>query len=450
MITIEELQAKKSKLNAAMKAIIATADAENGRDLTDAEQAEFDGHDEQFKIVERDIANRLRLAEQEEALTAAAPRRTMPEGVVDVDENTTATAPPRPSGRVTFSGPKGHWGWRGFGHFANAVRGAALGHQADQRLLVQNAPTTFGSEQSQADGGYAIPPDFRSAIMKKVEGTDSLLNLTDKQTTTSTQITFPSDETTPWQTSGGVLVSWDQEASTGTQSKPQLGEVTVRAYKLRALVPVTEELLADSPSLSNWLNSKVPDKMNFAITNAIVNGSGAGQPLGVLNAGSKVTVSKEAGQATGTVTYPNIVKMWGRCLGDWRKNAVWLINQDVEQQLQQMSLGGSSVAFPAYMPPGGLSGSPYGTLMGRPVIVTEACKGLTTEGDIILTDPKQYVSVVRTGGVSQEVSIHLWFDTDHVAFKFTLRMGGQPWWNSAITRLNGSNTLSSIVTLQTR
>jgi HK97 family phage major capsid protein len=88
--------------------------------------------------------------------------------------------------------------------------------------------------------------------------------------------------------------------------------------------------------------------------------------------------------------------------------------------------------------------------MGRPVITTEACKALSTEGDIILTDLKQYLSVVKTGGVQQEVSIHLWFDQDIVAFKFTLRIGGQPWWNAAITRLNGSNTLSSIVTLQTR
>jgi HK97 family phage major capsid protein len=146
----------------------------------------------------------------------------------------------------------------------------------------------------------------------------------------------------------------------------------------------------------------------------------------------------------------NILKMWGRCLGDWRTNAVWLINQDVEQQLQQFVMGGTTAATPVYLPPGGLSGAPYATLMGRPVITTEACKALSTEGDIILTDLKQYLSVVKTGGVQQEVSIHLWFDQDIVAFKFTTRVGGQPWWNSAITRLNGSATLSSIVTLQTR
>jgi hypothetical protein len=48
----------------------------------------------------------------------------------------------------------------------------------------------------------------------------------------------------------------------------------------------------------------------------------------------------------------NILKMWGRCFGDWRTNAVWLINQDVEQQLQQFVMGGTTAATPVYLPPG--------------------------------------------------------------------------------------------------
>jgi HK97 family phage major capsid protein len=165
--------------------------------------------------------------------------------------------------------------------------------------------------------------------------------------------------------------------------------------------------------------------MNFAITNAIVNGTGVGQPQGLMGAGCKVTVSKEGRRPSNTVLPANILKMWGRCLGDWRTNAVWLINQDVEQQLQQFVMGGTTAATPVYLPPGGLSGA-LRDLMGRPVITTEACKALSTEGDIILTDLKQYLSVVKTGGVQQEVSIHLWFDQDIVAFKFTTRSAGSP------------------------
>jgi hypothetical protein len=46
-----------------------------------------------------------------------------------------------------------------------------------------------------------------------------------------------------------------------------------------------------------------------------------------------------------------------------------------------------------------------------------------------------------------DVSIHLYFDTDHVAFRFIMRLGGQSYWPAPIVRQNGSNTLSPIVTL---
>jgi hypothetical protein len=47
-------------------------------------------------------------------------------------------------------------------------------------------------------------------------------------------------------------------------------------------------------------------------------------------------------------------------------------------------------------------------------------------------------------------SIHVFFDYDMTAFKFVFRMGGQPWWSSALAAKNGTNTYSPFVALQTR
>ena len=88
--------------------------------------------------------------------------------------------------------------------------------------------------------------------------------------------------------------------------------------------------------------------------------------------------------------------------------------------------------------------------LGRPVVVTEACAALGTSGDIILWDPKGYLSVVKTGGVRSDVSIHLWFDQSVTAFRFVMRMNGQPWLGAAVARKNGSNTLSTVVALAAR
>ena len=64
------------------------------------------------------------------------------------------------------------------------------------------------------------------------------------------------------------------------------------------------------------------------------------------------------------------------------------------------------------MPPGGLSGQPYGTLLGRPVIPIEQCSTLGTVGDIILADLKQFIAdlpvpVIVGGCASYQAGLHL-------------------------------------------
>jgi HK97 family phage major capsid protein len=137
--------------------------------------------------------------------------------------------------------------------------------------------------------------------------------------------------------------------------------------------------------------------------------------------------------------------MWAPC----RQNAVWLIHQDVEPQLQAMTLGTGGAQLVAYLPPGGVSGKPYGTLMGRPVMPIEWCATLGTVGDIILADLRHYVTATR-GMIESAMSIHLRFDYDESVFRFIFRIDGQPWWSAALTPYKGSNTQSCFVALATR
>lgn len=322
-------------------------------------------------------------------------------------------------------------------YLAAVMAASARGGPTDPRLIA-NAPTSFGQEAVGTDGGFAVPPDFRANIVAKVTGEDSLLKLTDTWTTESNSISVPVDQTTPWQSSGGIQAYWESEGGQKQQSKPQLGSVTVKANKIISLVPLTDELLDDAVSMANYVSRKAPEKIDFKLTDAIINGTGVGQPLGILGSAGLVTIEAESGQAADTVLYQNIANAWARMAPRARRNAVWLMNSDAEAQLQFMAfpvLSGTSV--PVYLPPGGLSGSPYSTLYGRPIIVSEPMPALGNAGDVILADMKQYMSVVKASGLRQDVSIHLFFDYDITAFRFVLRVGGQPWWNSPITRANG-------------
>jgi HK97 family phage major capsid protein len=163
-----------------------------------------------------------------------------------------------------------------------------------------------------------------------------------------------------------------------------------------------------------------------------------------------VTVGAGSGQAAATIIKKNIDKMYARCHARARLNAVWLINQDVENELanmtQDVGTGGSAV----YLPVGGLSASPFATLKGLPVIPAEHNPTVGTEGDIILANLGYYIAGIGGGGVQSASSIHVYFTSAQTAFRFLIAVDGRPALQSPITPFNGTNTLSPFVTLATR
>jgi len=183
-----------------------------------------------------------------------------------------------------------------------------------------------------------------------------------------------------------------------------------------------------------------------------LNGTGAGQPRGILNELSLVTVAKEAGQAANTIVYQNIVKMYSRMYPGGHKNAVWVANPDVFPQLASMELVVGTGGAPAYMPANGLSGKPYDTLMGKPLIFTEHAQTIGTKGDIYYIDWTQYLVGQKAGraGLSYNTSIHLMFLYDQTAFRWVMRIDGQGWWPTAVTPRYSASTISPFITLAVR
>jgi HK97 family phage major capsid protein len=454
-MTIEQLRARLVELNETGKAIQAKADAEK-RELTAEEQTEIDAVFGEFEQVENDIKRRERLAAQDDRLGESRGRVVPPLAAAAAE----VVVPNRGGLQNTIlrtQEERARWGFRDFGEFCAAVRNAAINPSGMDQRLVQNALTTYGAEGVGADGGFAVPPEWRSNIERQVMAEDSLISRTDQQPVSGNTITFPVDETTAWQTTGGILAYWDSEAAAMTQSKPALKDVTLKLHRVTALVPVTEELLEDNSALGSYVSGKAGEKIAFKVNDAIVNGTGAGQPLGIMNAACKVTVNKETSQTAATFHGRNAVKMMARMPAQSFGRSVWLINQDVVPFILSLALdvlkadGTAAGAGAIYLPPNGLANSgPYGSLLGRPIVVTEACATVGTEGDVILADLSKYLSVIKAGGLRSDTSMHLYFDQNVTAFRFVLRLNGQPWLSAAIARKSGTNTLSHFVTCQTR
>ena len=336
-------------------------------------------------------------------------------------------------------------GFATFGQFAIAVQKAATpGGSTDARLITKG-PATFANESAGDAGGYLVPQDWADRIWRIVLGDDSLLARTNQIPTSRNSLSLPVSETTAWGASG-VQAYWQGEGAAITPSRPSVQLRNLRLHKLSALVPASDELMEDAAALDAFIADEAARAIRYKAEDAILNGDGVGKPLGLLNAGALVTVDEEGSQSADTVVAENIAKMYARMPASSLAGAVWLINQDVLPQVLTMTLGDQ----PIYLPPNGVAPAPFGTLLGRPIVLTPHCQTVGDVGDVLFVDLRQYLTLIKRGGLQTASSIHLWFDQDLTAFRFTFRIAGQPWMNAPITPDHGGNTLSPFVALAPR
>jgi len=341
--------------------------------------------------------------------------------------------------------------WKSIGEYLNAVKNAGDPYQtADNRLLRVNNASGL-NEQINSEGGFLVEETMVKELMKNTYEQSQVATRARKIPLgpNSNRITIPGiDETSRANGSrwGGVNAYWTGEAQTVTASKPKFRKISLELEKLMALCYATDELLTDATALEAYIRMAFADEMSFKLDDAIINGTGAGMPLGILNAPCLIQQAKETGQAATTIVHQNVTKMWKRLWAPNRANAVWYINQDVEDQLTDMTL---SVGTGGDLSPYAKEYAEKGTLKGRPVIPIEQCQTLGAVGDIILADMNQYL-MIEKGGIDAQVSMHVRFLYDEQVFRFIYRADGEPTLVSALTPKNGNTTYSPFVALAVR
>jgi HK97 family phage major capsid protein len=340
-----------------------------------------------------------------------------------------------------------------FGDFLQAVYRAGIGQMVDNRLDYQARAASGLGEGIPSDGGFLVQTDFAAGLIKRVYETGQVVSRARRIPISGSANGIKLNaiaETSRAAGSrwGGIRGYWGAEAATKTASAPKFRQMELTLKKLIGLCYATDELLADAAALESVIMQGFSEEFGFLLDDSLINGTGAGQPLGIMTSPSLVTVTRNTALH---VYSEDVIAMWARCWAKSRPNAVWFINQAVEPELHKLNLGGGTAGtgvILTYMPPGGLSASPYGTIYGRPVIPIEQCAALGTTGDIILADFSEYV-MIEKGGMQSASSIHVRFVNDETTFRFVMRVDGQPAWNAPLTPYKGTGTLSPFVVLNT-
>jgi HK97 family phage major capsid protein len=406
------------------------------RGFTDEEQTKFDEFTNSIKNAKKMIEMEKQVQEDTPVTPAPAPTNT-------------GAGVPAQSVQVTKNEPLFK---NGIGSLLNAVATHKTTGVMDQRIT--NA-AQGGNELVPADGGFLVGETMSKEIIKRVYDSAVIAGRCRRRPVSvgDRYVQNYIDETSRVTGSrkGGIQSYWIPEAGTITPSKPKLGQIDLKLGKLAGMYYATDELISDAAGLEAEINGWFGDDFAWMLDEAILNGTGAGQPSGILGSNAVVSVAKESGQSANTIVYENIIKMWARAWAKGRSNSVWLINQNIEPELFTMAQTVGTGGVPVYLPANGISGSPYSTLMGLPVLPVEQASTLGTKGDIMLVDLDSYLLIDKAGeGIKSAESIHVAFATDEKAFRFTYRVNGQPIWQNALTPAKGTATLSPFVTLNTR
>ena len=424
MKKILEMKAKREDARLKAMAVLNKAEAED-RFLSEDEQKDIDKYEEEIRAWDESIgrAEKLLAIEPEDRST----------------EKPEVKPTPAKDNEKRFAS---------FGEqLMAAYRAAMPGGKVDERLSTRAASGL--NESTPSDGGFLVQQDFVTELLKRTYETGILASKVKKipiSTNANGMKINAIDEDSRANGSrwGGVQTYWEGEADEITASKPKFRQMELSLKKLTGLCYATDELLQDAAALEAVIRQAFAEEFGFKIDDAILSGSGEGEPLGILNSGAIVTVAKEASQ-TDIITVENLIKMWNRLWSRSRANAVWYINQELEPYLYTLKIGDK----PVYIPAGGLSEKPYGTLFGRPVVPIEQCSAAGEVGDIILADIGQYL-LIDKGGIKSASSIHVRFLYDENVFRFIYRVDGKPIWTKPLTPYKGSATVSPFVTLAKR
>ena len=230
--------------------------------------------------------------------------------------------------------------------------------KAFMNLMVNGTPIPekFRNEAGPSkttDVSAAISPVVVKRIVEKMQVIGNILPLV-------THTAFPAGAVVP-ASSVKAVASWVAEGSTSEKQKLPLTQIDIKGYKLRCAVSMTLDVF------ETYFVNSVSKAMVWAQEEAFFNGTGTGQPKGVLK--ETVVDSQNVDiAAAADPTYQILTEAEGLLPAAYETNAVWNMTKKTFMKFMGMvDQDGQPIARINY----GLGGAPERYLLGRRVEINE-------------------------------------------------------------------------------
>lgn len=233
---------------------------------------------------------------------------------------------------------------------------------------------------------------------------------------------------------GGAIVNWIDEAVEKPQTAISVNQISLTPYEVAAYMAASDKLLRNSGAAEILLTVNLRGALLASEDKKCFTGLGVGTPTGLIGHPGTVVVPRGI---TGHIDYADVVNMYVRLEAE--NNAVWTFSPMalVDLMTMQNPLG-------QYIWQPNPQISPWGTLLGIPLVRNQRQPGLGVEGDLCLCDFSDYL--IKDGfGITVAKSEHVYFLNNETAIKAFRLVDGSPWLATPLTLEDGTTASPFVV-----
>ena len=289
-------------------------------------------------------------------------------------------------------------------------------------------------EGADASGGFLVPEDFVQRLLQKSPTPTRVQDRVMRMTTGRDAVVLPKvNYTTDDLYTTGIRATFSGEvpvtASSIRVTEPAFGQARIPIYTAMLSMPLTNNMVEDASfPLQTWCEDKFAETIRLLKENMILNGSGIGQPTGILNnpggAGQPSVVAMG-----NPISADGVVKMAWSVPEQYDENLAWVFNKTnagsylaTLKDSNNRYLWGTGIQDSGLMAGGEAA---HKVLQGYPVLFQGFMPNLGANNyPVIFGDLRGYYLIDRIG-FSIQVLRELYAETNQILLLGRVRFGGQ-------------------------
>lgn len=311
--------------------------------------------------------------------------------------------------------------------------------QKDREFLTSPRAETLMSPYVNEDGGFVTAEEVRNEVLTHIRDATYIRSRARVIPTTAASVSFPSAKIT--------LSLLKTRAKTGTGQNPTslsevFGKQRFTPSGRSLIVKVPEELLEDSTfDIIGFLSQEIALNELESEENLFLNGTGNGEPLGILTALARLDAAGYTGLlhphsgAGGAFTADDVKQFPYKLRKSMRVgigggSASWMSNKAWIEQVSIMRTDEGGAGTGPYMFRVGLEAGDPDTVVGYPLLESEFYPDYVTSGSagdpMVLFGNWSHYWIVDRKSLDIRTLAEIYTETDEVGFKYARRYDAAP------------------------